>query len=112
MLKSSSPKELGIKPSSRVRCRLSHLPAGEAVLLASCSLTRGQLICEIRGKYLLSEEHPGKSECLFFYRFPKDGSEVVVDAAGYENLARYARRSCRPNSQVCGLISGNFFYCF
>lgn len=100
MLKSGSPKELGNKPTSRIRCRLSHLPQGEGILLSSCSLTKGQLICEIKGKYLLADEQPGKSECLFFYRFPKDGSEVVVDAAGHENLARFARRSCRPNSQL------------
>ncbi|KAK6639778.1 hypothetical protein RUM43_008053 [Polyplax serrata] len=100
MLKSTSLKELSLKASQRVRCRLSHLPQGDAILVTSCSLSRGQLIVEIRGKFLLSEEQPGKSDCLFFYRFPKDDSEIVVDGTGQENLTRYARRSCRPNAQM------------
>lgn len=71
--------------------------------MTSCNLSKGQLIVEIRGKFLLSDEQPGKSDCLFFYRFPKDSSQIVVDGTGHENLARYARRSCRPNAEV-GII--------
>ncbi|KAL0276870.1 UNVERIFIED_CONTAM: hypothetical protein PYX00_004343 [Menopon gallinae] len=99
IMRNSGIRELNVK-HTRVRCRIGHLPDGEAILLASCNLTKGQLIVEIRGKFLFSDEQPGKSECLFFYRFPKDGSEIVVDASGEENMVRSARRSCRPNTQM------------
>lgn len=69
-------------------------------------------IVELRGKYMLSTQHrlqytqsgrqhvqrPGPF--VFFYRLPRDGTEVCVDTRTYGNDARFVRRSCKPNAEV------------
>lgn len=75
-------------------------------------------VLELRGKYMLSTQHrqvtqnpPGglltrqhsqqrPGPFLFFYRLPKDGTEVCVDTRTYGNDARFIRRSCRPNAEL------------
>lgn len=37
---------------------------------------------------------------VFFYRLPRDGTEVCVDTRTYGNDARFVRRSCQPNAEV------------
>lgn len=68
-------------------------------------------VVELRGKYMLSTQHrpsypqgrqhtqrPGPF--VFFYRLPRDGTEVCVDTRTYGNDARFVRRSCKPNAEV------------
>lgn len=68
-------------------------------------------VVELRGKYMLSTQHrpshpQGRQHAqrpgpfVFFYRLPRDGTEVCVDTRTYGNDARFVRRSCKPNAEV------------
>ena len=43
---------------------------------------------------------PPPGPFIFFYRLPKDGTEVCVDTRTYGNDARFIRRSCKANAEV------------
>lgn len=47
---------------------------------------------------------PPPGPFIFFYRLPKDGTEVCVDTRTYGNDARFIRRSCKPNAEVSIII--------
>jgi hypothetical protein len=47
---------------------------------------------------------PPPGPFIFFYRLPKDGTEVCVDTRTYGNDARFIRRSCKPNAEVSMFI--------
>jgi hypothetical protein len=55
---------------------------------------------------------PPPGPFIFFYRLPKDGTEVCVDTRTYGNDARFIRRSCKPNAEVSVIIERklNFFW--
>lgn len=38
---------------------------------------------------------------IFHYKLPRDNTEVCVDARTYGNDARFVRRSCKSNAEVC-----------
>lgn len=100
------------------KCRLVPQPlTGIKVVMSTTSLTPNSAVIELRGKYMLSTQHrqatagptglltrqhsqqrPGPF--LFFYRLPKDGTEVCVDTRTYGNDARFIRRSCKPNAEL------------
>ncbi|XP_011881365.1 PREDICTED: uncharacterized protein LOC105569474 isoform X2 [Vollenhovia emeryi] len=81
-------------------------------LVATMYLPPNTPVVELRGKYMLSTQHrlqytqsgrqhvqrPGPF--VFFYRLPRDGTEVCVDTRAYGNEARFVRRSCKPNAEV------------
>lgn len=79
--------------------------------MATMYLPPNTPVVELRGKYMLSTQHrpsypqgrqhtqrPGPF--VFFYRLPRDGTEVCVDTRTYGNDARFVRRSCKPNAEV------------
>ena len=84
------------------------------ILVSTAFLTSNQPVIELRGKYMLSTQHrppsltvfnnkrtrPSPGPFIFFYRLPKDGTEVCVDTRTYGNDARFIRRSCKPNAEV------------
>lgn len=101
------------------KCRLVPQPlTGLKIVTATALLPPNSAVIELRGKYMLSTQHrqlpqgpsgglltrqhsqqrPGPF--LFFYRLPKDGTEVCVDTRTYGNDARFIRRSCRPNAEL------------
>ncbi|XP_063227659.1 treacle protein-like isoform X2 [Bacillus rossius redtenbacheri] len=116
----SSIKVNGIHSDLRVgslpvtpKCRTTILGSGLRILYAAANLPSNQPVIELRGKYMLSIQHhasvsmqnsrrvrlpPGPY--IFFYRLPKDGTEVCVDTSTYGNDARFVRRSCRPNAEM------------
>lgn len=49
---------------------------------------------------IVKKNRPPPGPFLFFYRLPKEGSEVCVDTRTYGNDARFVRRSCSPNAEV------------
>ncbi|PSN38835.1 hypothetical protein C0J52_12608 [Blattella germanica] len=94
----------------------SDLKAGNlhSILVSTALLAANQPVIELRGKYMLSTQHrpptltvlnnkrarPSPGPFIFFYRLPKDGTEVCVDTRTYGNDARFIRRSCKPNAEV------------
>lgn len=86
--------------------------AGGKILIATKDMKENTPIIELRGKYMLSAQHrpqphpmgragsqrPGPY--LFFYRFPKDPTQVCIDTRTYGNEARFVRRSCKPNAEL------------
>lgn len=84
------------------------------ILVSTTLLSPNQPVIELRGKYMLSTQHrpptltvinnkrtrPPPGPFIFFYRLPKDGTEVCVDTRTYGNDARFIRRSCKPNAEV------------
>ncbi|KAJ8866736.1 hypothetical protein PR048_032597 [Dryococelus australis] len=116
----SSIKVNGIHSDLRVgslpvtpKCRTTILGSGLRILYAAVHLPPNQPVIELRGKYMLSIQHhasvsmqnsrrvrlpPGPY--IFFYRLPKDGTEVCVDTSTYGNDARFVRRSCKPNAEM------------
>nr|CAD7403103.1 unnamed protein product [Timema poppensis] len=100
------------------KCRVSILTTGLRILIATAHLSSNQPIIELRGKYMLSAQLGGTNHhgfpaapnnrrnrlppgpYIFFYRLPKEGTEVCVDTTTYGNDARFVRRSCQPNAEV------------
>lgn len=70
------------------------------MVVATCRVACGEPLAELRGKYLQSSAAAPKAEILFHYRFPKDGTEVLMDGSGRENVVRHARRCCTPNAHL------------
>ncbi|PNF40389.1 hypothetical protein B7P43_G01598, partial [Cryptotermes secundus] len=100
--------------SGATKCRVSQLAPGVRILVSTTLLSANQPVIELRGKYMLSTQHrppsltvinskrtrPPPGPFIFFYRLPKDGTEVCVDTRTYGNDARFIRRSCKPNAEV------------
>ncbi|XP_012257783.2 uncharacterized protein LOC105687044 isoform X3 [Athalia rosae] len=93
------------------KCRLNVHSNNLRFLVATMYLPPNTPVVELRGKYMLSAQHrpshpqsrqhaqrPGPF--VFFYRLPRDGTEVCVDTRTYGNDARFVRRSCKPNAEV------------
>ncbi|XP_026667382.1 uncharacterized protein LOC108622569 isoform X3 [Ceratina calcarata] len=93
------------------KCRLNVHSNNVRFLVATMHLPPNTPVVELRGKYMLSTQHrpsypqgrqhtqrPGPF--VFFYRLPRDGTEVCVDTRTYGNDARFVRRSCKPNAEV------------
>ncbi|XP_054016683.1 uncharacterized protein LOC128897055 isoform X1 [Hylaeus anthracinus] len=93
------------------KCRLNVHSNSVRFLVATMYLPPNTPVVELRGKYMLSTQHrpshpqgrqhtqrPGPF--VFFYRLPRDGTEVCVDTRTYGNDARFVRRSCKPNAEV------------
>ncbi|XP_036149895.1 uncharacterized protein LOC105839571 isoform X2 [Monomorium pharaonis] len=94
------------------KCRLNVHSNTLRFLVATMYLPPNTPVVELRGKYMLSTQHrlqytqsgrqhvqrPGPF--VFFYRLPRDGTEVCVDTRTYGNDARFVRRSCKPNAEV------------
>ncbi|VVD04128.1 unnamed protein product [Leptidea sinapis] len=86
--------------------------AGGKILIATKDLNENTPIIELRGKYMLSNQHrpqlqntaragsqkPGPF--VFFYRLPKDNTQICIDTRTYGNEARFVRRSCKPNAEL------------
>ncbi|KAI8428728.1 hypothetical protein MSG28_007421 [Choristoneura fumiferana] len=82
--------------------------AGGKILIATKDLKENTAVIEMRGKYMLSNQHrpqlqnsaragsqkPGPF--VFFYRLPKDNTQICIDTRTYGNEARFVRRSCKP----------------
>lgn len=96
------------------KCRAHSLPLTDLrYLIATEEISPDSAIIELRGKYMLSIQHrnPGGNlntrqhaqrpgPFLFFYRLNKDNTEVCVDTRTYGNVARFVRRSCKPNAEL------------
>ncbi|XP_076180605.1 SET domain-containing protein upSET isoform X2 [Ptiloglossa arizonensis] len=93
------------------KCRLNVHSNNVRFLVATMYLPPNTPVVELRGKYMLSTQHrpshpqgrqhtqrPGPF--VFFYRLPRDGTEVCVDTRTYGNDARFVRRCCKPNAEV------------
>ncbi|XP_041976140.1 uncharacterized protein LOC121730960 isoform X2 [Aricia agestis] len=86
--------------------------AGGKILIATKDLRENTPVIELRGKYMLSNQHrpqlqnsaragsqkPGPF--VFFYRLPKDNTQICIDTRTYGNEARFVRRSCKPNAEL------------
>lgn len=86
--------------------------AGGKILIATKDLKESTPVIELRGKYMLSNQHrpqlqnsaragsqkPGPF--VFFYRLPKDNTQICIDTRTYGNEARFVRRSCKPNAEL------------
>ncbi|XP_072940916.1 uncharacterized protein upSET isoform X2 [Epargyreus clarus] len=86
--------------------------AGGKILIATKDLKENMPVIELRGKYMLSNQHrpqlqnsaragsqkPGPF--VFFYRLPKDNTQICIDTRTYGNEARFVRRSCKPNAEL------------
>lgn len=115
------PSHLLSGSSGLAKCRLTMLPNGTKILVTTCALAASQPIIELRGKYMLSQQHraltarntPLPGPFLFFHRLPlpalREATEVCVDCRTYGNDARFVRRSCKPNSEVSALHSSQFW---
>ncbi|KDR16326.1 Histone-lysine N-methyltransferase MLL5 [Zootermopsis nevadensis] len=100
--------------SGATKCRVSQLAPSVRILVSTTLLSANQPVIELRGKYMLSTQHrppsltvmnnrrtrPPPGPFIFFYRLPKDGTEVCVDTRTYGNDARFIRRSCKPNAEI------------
>ncbi|XP_014489459.1 PREDICTED: uncharacterized protein LOC106752340 isoform X3 [Dinoponera quadriceps] len=93
------------------KCRLNVHSNNVRFLVATMYLPPNTPVVELRGKYMLSTQHrpqhpQGRQHAqrpgpfVFFYRLPRDGTEVCVDTRTYGNDARFVRRSCKPNAEV------------
>ncbi|XP_066601637.1 uncharacterized protein upSET [Prorops nasuta] len=93
------------------KCRLNVHSNNLKFLVATMYLLPNTPVLELRGKYMLSTQHrpshpQGRQHAqrpgpfVFFYRLPRDGTEVCVDTRTYGNDARFVRRSCKPNAEV------------
>uniref|UniRef100_A0A0C9RDS7 Mll5 protein n=1 Tax=Fopius arisanus TaxID=64838 RepID=A0A0C9RDS7_9HYME len=94
------------------KCRVNVHSNNVKYLMATVYLPPNTPVVELRGKYMLSTQHrpahhgqgrqpaqrPGPF--VFFYRLPREGTEVCVDTRTYGNDARFVRRSCTPNAEV------------
>lgn len=95
------------------KCKVQTLGPGIKCLVATNNLPPDTPVIELRGKYMLSTQHRTMSHggslmtrqqrpgpLLFFYRLQKDNTEVCVDTRTYGNVARFVRRSCKPNAEL------------
>ncbi|KAM0729055.1 Inactive histone-lysine N-methyltransferase 2E [Formica fusca] len=94
------------------KCRLNVHSNNLRFLVATMYLPPNTPVVELRGKYMLSTQHRSQhpqggrqhaqrpGPFVFFYRLPRDGTEVCVDTRTYGNDARFVRRSCKPNAEV------------
>ncbi|KAK2589277.1 hypothetical protein KPH14_007830 [Odynerus spinipes] len=93
------------------KCRLNVHSNNLRFLVATMYLPPNTPVVELRGKYMLSTQHrpshpQGRQHAqrpgpfVFFYRLPRDGTEVCVDTRTYGNDARFVRRSCKPNAEI------------
>ncbi|XP_014608250.1 PREDICTED: uncharacterized protein LOC106788994 isoform X1 [Polistes canadensis] len=93
------------------KCRLNVHSNNLRFLAATMYLSPNTPVVELRGKYMLSTQHrpshpQGRQHAqrpgpfVFFYRLPRDGTEVCVDTRTYGNDARFVRRSCKPNAEI------------
>lgn len=86
--------------------------AGSKILIATKDLKENSPIVELRGKYMLSNQHKPQPQLssrvssqrpgpfLFFYHLPKDSTQICIDTRTYGNEARFVRRSCKPNAEL------------
>ncbi|KAL4704897.1 hypothetical protein ACJJTC_018514 [Scirpophaga incertulas] len=86
--------------------------AGGKILIATKDLRENTPIIELRGKYMLSNQHRPQLQIsvragsqkpgpfVFFYRLPKDNTQICIDTRTYGNEARFVRRSCKPNAEL------------
>ncbi|XP_046681254.1 inactive histone-lysine N-methyltransferase 2E-like isoform X2 [Homalodisca vitripennis] len=96
--------------STTPKVRVSLLPSGVKILLATVSMSSNQPLVELRGKYMLCGSGPSNrpprpavpppGPYIFHYKLPRDNTEVCVDARTYGNDARFVRRSCKPNAEM------------
>ncbi|KAJ8666829.1 hypothetical protein QAD02_008491 [Eretmocerus hayati] len=104
-------KQNNISAAATGKCRLNIQSNNHRYLVSTMYLPPNTPVVELRGKYMLSTQHrpshpqsrqhsqrPGPF--VFFYRLPRDGTEVCVDTRTYGNEARFIRRSCKPNAEV------------
>ncbi|XP_031778266.1 uncharacterized protein LOC100114564 isoform X3 [Nasonia vitripennis] len=104
-------RQSNIGTAATGKCRLNVQSNSLRFLVATMYLPPNTPVVELRGKYMLSTQHrpshpqgrqhtqrPGPF--VFFYRLPRDGTEVCVDTRTYGNDARFVRRSCKPNAEV------------
>ncbi|XP_063991595.1 uncharacterized protein LOC135170030 [Diachasmimorpha longicaudata] len=94
------------------KCRVNVHSNNVKYLMATMYLPANTPVVELRGKYMLSTQHrpvhhgQGRQHAqrpgpfVFFYRLPREGTEVCVDTRTYGNDARFVRRSCTPNAEV------------
>ncbi|XP_044755691.1 uncharacterized protein LOC123314454 isoform X2 [Coccinella septempunctata] len=108
------------------KCRVHTLPLTDLkYLVATEDVSPDSSIIELRGKYMLSIQHrnPGGNlntrqhaqrpgPFLFFYRLNKDNTEVCVDTRTYGNVARFVRRSCKPNAELRHCIEKGVLHLF
>lgn len=86
--------------------------AGGKILIAIKELKENTPIIELRGKYMLFNQHRPQPQnsaragsqkpgpFVFFYRLPKDNTQICIDTRTYGNEARFVRRSCKPNAEL------------
>ncbi|XP_037874913.1 uncharacterized protein LOC101737053 isoform X2 [Bombyx mori] len=86
--------------------------AGGKILIATKDLKENSPVIELRGKYMLSNQHRPQQQnsvragsqkpgpFVFFYRLPKDNIQICIDTRTYGNEARFVRRSCKPNAEL------------
>lgn len=86
--------------------------AGGKILIATKDLKENTPVIELRGKYMLSNQHRPQLQSsaragsqkpgpfVFFYRLPKDNTQICIDTRTYGNEARFVRRSCKPNAEL------------
>lgn len=85
--------------------------AGGKILIATRDLKENTPVIELRGKYMLSNQHKPQMQnsrtggqkpgpYVFFYRLPKDNTQICIDTRTYGNEARFVRRSCKPNAEL------------
>ncbi|XP_037087911.1 inactive histone-lysine N-methyltransferase 2E-like [Pollicipes pollicipes] len=95
-------------PAGPQRCAVATVGPDERGLVAALPLLANTTLVEFRGRCLLHAEYrqqfPLQSKRyqphVLHYRFPRDALHVCIDARQYGNVARFVRRSCRPNAQI------------
>lgn len=83
---------------------------GQTILVATCNISAGQPVVEIRGKYMLQKSGSAsppsvksREQYVFHHHISGPGlleTDVQVDASTYGNCARFTRSSCSPNVQI------------
>ncbi|XP_057318723.1 uncharacterized protein LOC130663489 isoform X2 [Microplitis mediator] len=107
----SDLKQSNMSSGASGKCRLNVHSNSLRFLVATVYLPPNTPIIELRGKYMLSTQHrpthpQGRQHAqrpgpfVFFYRLPREGTEVCVDTRTYGNDARFVRRSCKPNAEI------------
>ena len=89
---------------------------GRRGLVATHTIPAEQPIVEYRGSYsLLVSEKDWRDKkgnlfsdwVLFFRQVGDSNARLVIDAREHGSVAKYVRRSCKPNAQVGGFL----FFC-
>lgn len=89
-------------------CTVSDVTSNRKGLIAYCDISAGNFILEYRGTLMshqrFEELHPMfKESCPYVVMYNKIKTlQLVIDARNYGNDARFVRRSCTPNAEVCG----------